>query len=57
MVSEASEIRMETSVPYPTMDWTSDNLKEARTRFKNHATLMFEGPLSEKLKKSSAPSY
>ena len=42
---------MEISVPYPTMDWTSDNLKEAWTRFKNHATLMFEGPLSEKTEK------
>ena len=33
------------------MDWKSDNLKEAWTRFQNHATLMLEGPLSEKTEK------
>ena len=33
------------------MDWTSDNLKEAWTRFNNHAKLMFQGPLSGKTEK------
>ena len=42
---------MEANVPYPTMDWSSDNLKEAWSRFQTHATLMFQGPLSGKTEK------
>ena len=43
---------METNVPYHARDWTSDNLKEAWTRFRNHASLMFQGTLSGKTEKN-----
>ena len=42
---------MDTTVPYPELNWESDNLKEAWTRFKSHANLMFDGPLSGKSEK------
>ena len=35
-------------VPAPRMDWDSTNLPEAWRRFKQHAELMFTGPLREK---------
>ena len=42
---------MEANVPYPAMDWTSDNLKKIWTRFANHTKLMFQETLSGKTKK------
>ena len=48
---------METNVPCPTMDWTSDNLKEAWKRFKNHVSLLFQLPSVEGQKKSNVSFY
>lgn len=36
------------SVPTPKMDWDSSNLPDAWWRFKQHAELMFTGPLKTK---------
>ena len=35
-------------LPHPTMNWESPALKEAWTKFEQHARLMFAGPLSDK---------
>ena len=35
-------------VPTPRMEWDSSNLSDAWRRFKQHAVLMFTGPLRQK---------
>ena len=39
---------MDSSVQVPQMDWESQNLPETWKKFKEHAELMFSGPLAEK---------
>ena len=39
---------MESTVPSPVMNWNSENLPDAWKRFRQHADLMFSGPLLSK---------
>ena len=40
-----------TGVPTPRMDWDSANLLEAFRRFRQHVSLMFDGPYKENRKR------